>query len=157
MFVLFLTIVPIITVVYAADCILIMPPTPLTQNGLLTPYRLQSVNPADPCLMNPATAAFVEATILDLDTRKIAVYHPMVINDGTTPFAPPNPFTMPPNSIVSLSFGSNANTLRLSPPEIVKAARCVNGIGTELFGQFSYCNSDLLFDKVLNLFGPGFN
>jgi hypothetical protein len=132
-----------------------MPPSPLTQNGLLTPYRLQSVNPADPCLMNPATAAFVEATILDLDTRKIAVYHPMVINDGTMPFTPPTPFTMPPNSMVSLSFGSNANTLRLSPPEIVKAGRCVNGIGTELFGQFSYCNSDLLFDKVTEWMAQG--
>ena len=133
----------------AADCILVMPPFPLSLNGLMTPYRLQSVNPADPCIMNPNTATFVEATLLDLDTRRISVYHPMVITDGTLPFFPPSAFTLPPNSIVSLSFGTNANTLRLSPLESIKAGRCVNGItGTDLFGQFAYCNSDLLFDKV---------
>ena len=135
--------------VHAADCILVMPLFPLSLNGLLTPYRLQSVNLADPCLMNPATATFVEATILDVDTRRISVYHPLVINDGTTPLFPPTPFTLPPNSIVSLSFGTNANTLRLTPLESMKAGKCVNGIsGGDLFGQFAYCNSDLLFDKV---------
>ena len=140
----------VINVVNAADCILVMPPFPLSLNGLMTPYRLQSVNPADPCTMNnPNTATFVEATILDRDTRKISVYHPMVVTDGTVPFFPPSPFTLPPNSIVSLSFGTNANTLRLSPLESIKAGRCVNGItGTDLFGQFAYCNSDLLFDTV---------
>ena len=147
----------LIPLVYAADCILVMPPFPLTLNGLLTPYRLQSVNPADPCTMNnPNTAAFVEATMIDLDTRRITVYHPMVVTDGTAPLFPPAPFTLPPNSIVSLSFGSNANTLRLTPLENMKAGRCVNGIsGTDLFGQFAYCNSDLLFDKVSEWIAAG--
>lgn len=135
--------------VFSADCILVMPPFPLTLNGLLTPYRLQSVNPADPCLMNPATAAFVEATILDLDTRKLMVYHPLVVNDGTVPFNPPAPFTLPANSVVSLSFGTNANTLRLTPPESVLAGKCVNGISAQdLFGQFAYCNSEAIYEAV---------
>ena len=135
--------------VFSADCILVMPPFPLTLNGLLTPYRLQSVNPADPCLMNPTTATFVEATILDLDTRRLMVYHPLVVNDGTTPFNPPSPFTLPANSVVSLSFGTNANTLRLSPPENVLAGKCVNGVSAQdLFGQFAYCNSEALYEAV---------
>ena len=129
---------------WAADCLLVMPAFPLSYAGLTTPYRLQSVNPADPCRMeNPLTASFVEATIFDPDTNRISVYHPLVVTDGTTPLIPPTPFTLPPRSIVSLSFGSNANTLKLLPPENVLAGRCVNGItGNDLFGQFSYCNSD---------------
>jgi hypothetical protein len=135
---------------YAADCILVMPAFPLTLNGLLTPYRLQSLSPADPCIMeNPKTTTFVEATLFDPDTGHISVYHPLIVNDGTMPLVPPTVFTLPTNAIVSLSFGTNANTLKLTPPEILVGARCVNGItGNDLFGQFAYCNSDLLYHTV---------
>jgi hypothetical protein len=135
----------------AADCLLVMPLFPLTYNGIVTPYRLQSVNPADPCTMeNPMTAAFVEATMFDPDTGRISVYHPLVVTDGKMPLIPATPFTMPVNAVVSLSFGSNANTLRLTPPDIALTGRCVNGItgNNDLFGQFAYCNSDMFFDKV---------
>jgi hypothetical protein len=135
----------------AADCLLVMPAFPLSYNGLTTPYRLQSVNMADKCTMeNPLTTVFVEATLFDPDTGRLSVYHPIVVNDGQAPLIPPTPFTMPVNSVVSLSFGTNANTLRLIPPENVISGRCVNGItgNNDLFGQFAYCNSDLLFDKV---------
>jgi hypothetical protein len=136
--------------VFAADCILVIPQFPLSNNGLLTPYRLQSVNQADPCTMeNPLTATFVEATLFDTDTGHINVYHPLVVTDGKTPLIPPTPFTMTATTVVSLSFGTNANTLRLSPPENILAGRCVNGIaGNDIFGQFAYCNSDMVLDHV---------
>lgn len=140
----------LITPIFAADCILVMPQFPLSNNGLLTPYRLQSVNPADPCTMeNPLTATFVEATLFDIDTGHINVYHPLVVTDGKTPLIPPTPFTMTATTIISLSFGTNANTLRLTPPENVLAGRCVNGItGNDIFGQFAYCNSDTVLDAI---------
>jgi hypothetical protein len=136
--------------VFAADCILVIPQFPLSNNGLLTPYRLQSVNQADPCTMeNPLTATFVEATLFDTDTGHINVYHPLVVTDGKTPLIPPTPFTMTATTVVSLSFGTNANTLRLSPPENILAGRCVNGIaGNDIFGQFAYCNSDMVLDHI---------
>ena len=140
----------LITPIFAADCILVMPQFPLSNNGLLTPYRLQSVNPADPCTMeNPLTATFVEATLFDTDTGHINVYHPLVVTDGKTPLIQPTPFTMTATTIVSISFGTNANTLRLTPPENVLAGRCVNGItGNDIFGQFAYCNSDTVLDGI---------
>jgi len=140
----------LITPIFAADCILVMPQFPLSNNGLLTPYRLQSVNPADPCTMeNPLTATFVEATLFDTDTGHINVYHPLVVTDGKTPLIQPTPFTMTATTIVSISFGTNANTLRLTPPENVVAGRCVNGItGNDIFGQFAYCNSDTVLDGI---------
>ena len=145
-----ISIISIIRPVFSADCILVMPQFPLSNNGLLTPYRLQSVNPADPCTMeNPLTATFVEATLFDTDTGHISVYHPLVVTDGKTPLIPPTPFTMTAATIVSLSFGTNANTLRLTPPENVLAGRCVNGIaGNDIFGQFAYCNSDAVLDQI---------
>jgi hypothetical protein len=154
----FITFVASPITVMAADCILVIPQFPLSYNGLLTPYRLQSVNMADKCLMeNPQTTSFVEATIFDPDTGKLSVYHPLVVNDGQTPLIPPTTFTMPANAIISLSFGTNANTLRLTPPENVIMGRCVNGVvgNNDLFGQFSYCNSDALFDKVNEWIGKG--
>jgi len=140
----------LITPIFAADCILVVPAFPLSNNGLLTPYRLQSANPADPCTMeNPLTATFVEATLFDTDTGHINVYHPLVVTDGKTPLIPPTPFTVTAATIVSLSFGTNANTLRLTPPENVLAGRCVNGItGNDIFGQFAYCNSDTVLDQI---------
>jgi hypothetical protein len=98
---------------------------------------------------NPLTATFVEATLFDIDTGHINVYHPLVVTDGKTPLIPPTPFTMTATTIVSISFGTNANTLRLTPPENVLAGRCVNGItGNDIFGQFAYCNSDIVLDAI---------
>ena len=134
--------------VWAADCLLVMPAFPLTYAGLLTPYRLQGATPADKCLQE-TTTTFVEATIFNPDTGSLVIYHPLVITDGTTPLVPPTTFLFPPNAIVSLSFGTNANTLRLTPPTSVLSGRCVNGASpTDLFGQFAYCNSDALLDHV---------
>ena len=135
---------------HSADCNLVLPPFPLSYNGLITPYIVKGATPADRCLQeNPATTSFVEATIFNPDNGHISVYHPLVVNDGTTPLVQPTPFVLPNNAIISISFGTNANTLRLIPPTSVLAGRCVNGISTtDIFGQFSYCNSDSLFDRV---------
>lgn len=129
---------------YSTDCTMVLPQFPLSYNGLITPYILKG------CMQeNPATTSFVEATIFNPENGHLSVYHPLVINDGSVPLVQPTPFTLPNNAIISLSFGTNANTLRLTPPTSVLAGRCVNGISiNDIFGQFSYCNSDALFDSV---------
>ena len=129
---------------YSADCTLVLPQFPLSYNGLITPYILKGCTQE-----NPATTSFVEATIFNPENGHLSVYHPLVVNDGTIPLIQPTPFVLPGGAIISLSFGTNANTLRLTPPASVLAGRCVNGISiNDIFGQFSYCNSDVLFDNV---------
>lgn len=129
---------------HAADCTLVLPQFPLSYNGLITPYILKGCTQE-----NPIATSFVEATIFNPENGHLSVYHPLVINDGATPLIQPTPFTLPGGAIISLSFGTNANTLRLTPPASVLAGRCVNGISiNDIFGQFSYCNSDALFDSV---------
>jgi hypothetical protein len=129
---------------YSADCTMVLPQFPLSYNGLITPYILKGCTQE-----NPATTSFVEATIFNPENGHLSVYHPLVVNDGSTPLVQPTPFTLPNNAIISLSFGTNANTLRLTPPTSVLAGRCVNGISiNDIFGQFSYCNSDSLFNSV---------
>lgn len=73
------------------DCTLIVPNDPLSAQGLATPYQLVATNPArGPCQQNNTDqAAFVQGTILDLDTGNIFVYNPLVITRGTTPAAAP--------------------------------------------------------------------
>lgn len=135
----------------APDCILQIPPFPLTQAGLTTPYQLGSVNPATPCTMKDITAgaSFVEATIFDPDTNKLFVYHPLVVTAGTQPLVPPTQFVLPTNAIVGIWFGTNANTIMLTPLTSITQGLCVNGIGqTDIFGQFAHCNGIAFFEAV---------
>ncbi len=142
----------------APDCMLVVPQFPLTYNGLITPYQLQSVNPAMPCDMkNFATSGtFVEATIFDPDTNKLFVYHPLVVNFGTQPLVPPTTFVMPPNAIVGLWFGTNANTLTLTPLTSIQQGLCVNGAANaDIFGQFAHCNGIKFFEAVNTVINSG--
>src|SRR5207245_11596438 len=65
-----------------ANCALIVPPAPLTAQGLATPYELVSTNRRNgPCReANDNQSAFVEATIIDPATGKLAIYRPLVVD-----------------------------------------------------------------------------
>jgi hypothetical protein len=97
------------------NCTLIVPPNPLSAQGLMTPYQLVATNPAQgPCNeANPNQSAFVQATILDPATGNLSAYEPLVIDQGTQPAVAPAPVTLPPNAIVALWFGDNGNVLSL--------------------------------------------
>ena len=133
-----------------SNCTIIVPDDPLSAAGLATPYQLTATTPADgECHeTNPNSSAFVQAAIIDLATGQISIYNPLVIDQNTTPAAgaAPIPPTLPDNAIVALWFGFNGDNLvqQASSPDVLKAARCVNG-RPDVFGQFSYCNAPAFF------------
>jgi hypothetical protein len=121
------------------NCILLVPPNPLSAQGLATPYRL-----LPPCHeADQATAAFVQGAVVDTDTGIISVYNPLVIDEGTRPAIPPVFPQLPANHMVALWFGFNGNTLTLQG-EGVRQGNCVDGLV-----QFAYCNAPAFF-KVVN-------
>jgi hypothetical protein len=144
-----LSLLSLIQYSYSQICQLIIPPLPLTYNGLITPYQL-----SPPCDMKIAPS-FVEAVILDLDTNSLSVYHPLVINAGTTPLVPPVTFNMPKNSLVGIWFGSNAVSISLSPLTSIQQGQCIYNIGgitsQDTFGQFAHCNAISFFQKIKEL------
>jgi len=139
------------------DCTLIVPPDPLSSHGLSTPYQLVATDAANgPCNEANATqAAFVQAATLDPVTGKIAIYDPLVVDQGTQPAVAPVVPTLPKGAIVGIWFGSNGNNLTLQDAGgSLKAGRCVNGANGSLFGQFAYCNAPNFFraanEAILN-------
>jgi hypothetical protein len=130
------------------DCTLIVPPHPLTANGLATPYQLVATNPDNGACneANPAQAAFVQAAVIDLATGKIAVYDPLIVDQGTQPAMAPVVPVLPRRAVVGIWFGSNGNTLTLQDTDnSLQNGRCVNGIEGSIFGQVSYCNAPAFF------------
>ncbi|MCU1669028.1 MAG: hypothetical protein JWP40_1955 [Blastococcus sp.] len=125
-------------------CTLIVPADPTTAGGLTTPYELTATQRRDGACheSNPDQSAFVEAAVLDLDTGALGVYHPLVVDRGTTPAVPPAPVKLPAHAVVGVWFGFNGNTLTLKGDG---AAACVNGLGRSVFGQFAYCNAAPFF------------
>lgn len=153
------TITPVVTAapvvpLIPPNCNIVLPPFPLSYQGLVTPYQLQTIDANTPCSMK-TFPAFAEALILDLDTNSLSVYHPLVVDFGTVPLVQPIPFTMNPNSIVAIHFGSNGMAIKLFPPLSVQQGNCVYGIGglttMDQFGQFSHCNAISFFEKVKGL------
>lgn len=140
------------------NCQIVLPPFPLTYQGLLTPYQLQTIDANMPCAMK-TFPAFAEAVILDLDTNSLSVYHPLIVDFGTVPLVAPVAFTMNPNSIVAIHFGSNGMAIKLFPPLSVQQANCVYGIGgtttMDQFGQFAHCNAVAFFEKIQALLQKG--
>src|SRR5437867_8738385 len=118
------------------DCTLIVPPSPLSAQGLATPYQLVATNTANgPCNeANTAQAAFVQGAVLDPVTGKISVYVPLVVDQGTQPAVAPVMPQLPANAVVALWFGSNGNTLTLQDSNgSLAQGRCVNGIRGSIF------------------------
>src|SRR6184192_2741020 len=79
------------------DCTLIVPAQPLTAQGLATPYQLVATDAANGSCneANAAQSAFVQAAIIDPATGKIAIYNPLVVDQGTQPAIPTVVPTLP--------------------------------------------------------------
>ncbi len=123
------------------NCVLTVPPNPLTAEGLATPYTMTGCNQID----FSDEGCFVEAAILDPATGDISIYNPLVINQDQNragvDFIRPVVPTLPDNAVVGIWFGSNAMTLTLTG----STDTCVNGDGNSVFGQFAYCNTPAFF------------
>ena len=140
--------VPVTALAQNPDCTLIVPLAPLTAVGLATPYELVATDPGQgPCHeLNADQSAFVQAAILDPATGKIAIYNPLVIDQGTVPAAPPVVPIYPANAVVGIWFGYNGNNLTLQPTVGALADNsCVNGLPDSIFGQYAYCNAPAFF------------
>jgi len=88
----------------------------------------------------------VQAAILDPATGKIAIYNPLVIDQGTVPAAPPVVPIYPANAVVGIWFGYNGDNLTLRPTVGALADNsCVNGVPGSVFGQYAYCNAPAFF------------
>jgi len=128
-------------------CQIIIPPFPLSYNGLITPYQTNCDMKTNP--------SFVEAVILDLDKNSLSVYHPLMVTIGLSPLVPLVTFTMPQNSLVGIWFGSNANAITLTPLTSIQQGLCVYNIGgtnsQDTFGQFAHCNGISFFEKIKEL------
>jgi len=131
------------------NCTLIVPVNPLSASGLATPYQLLATDPtAGDCHeTNKNQAAFVQAAVLDTATGQVSIYAPLVVDQNSSPAAPPVVPTLPANAIVALWFGYNGDTLILQGAAIgvLAGANCVNGLANDNFGQFSYCNAPAFF------------
>jgi len=125
------------------SCTLIVPPAPMTAQGLATPYQLVATNRRNGACheINANQSAFVEATIIDPATGALAIYRPLVVDRGTQPAAPPVVPKLPAGSVVGLWFGFQGNTLTLRGA----TDGCVNGLPGSLFGQFAYCGAPEFF------------
>lgn len=132
---------------YAQNCVLTVPPNPLTAQGLATPYTVTGCNQRD----FAAQGSFVEAAIFDPAANAISIYHPLVVNQGDVAgknfIAPVTP-TVPAGATVGIWFGSNGLTLTLTGSG---AGQCVNGFGGSIFGQFAHCNGDVFMQVSLFL------
>jgi hypothetical protein len=134
------------------DCQITVPANPLTAEGLATPYILQA-----PCSQSVSTQqSFAEAAVFDPATNIISVYHPLVIDAGTQPAAPPVVPTIPAGATVGIWFGFNGGVLKLvdangldtdSSPTL-QGDNCINGlqgVQGDVFGQVSWCNAEQFF------------
>ena len=130
------------------DCTIIVPPNPLTAQGLATPYQLVATKRGNgPCNeANAMQSAFVQGAVIDPATGKISIYNPLVIDKGTQPAAAPVVPQLPAGGVVALWFGFNGNNLTLkSSSNSLQDGKCVNGVSKSIFTQFAYCNASAFF------------
>lgn len=130
------------------DCTLIVPPNPLTAQGLATPYQLTATNAANgPCNeSNAAQTVFVQGAVIDPATGQISIYNPLVIDKGTQPAIAPVAPQLPAGGIVGIWFGGNdANTTLQDTNGSLAAGKCVNGTAGSVFGQVAFCNAAAFF------------
>ncbi|MGH3864747.1 MAG: hypothetical protein ACRDQ4_01195, partial [Pseudonocardiaceae bacterium] len=135
------------------SCTLIVPAAPLTAQGLATPYQLVARNPRNGACheTNANQSAFVEATIIDPATGALAIYRPLVVDQGTRPAVPPVFPKLREGSVVGLWFGFQGNTLTLRGA----TDGCVNGVPGSPFGQFAYCGAAEFFRAANAAIGAG--
>lgn len=132
------------------NCSLVVPANPLSAQGLANPYQLVATDQAQACHeANTTQAAFVQAAVLNPASGQIAIYNPLVIDQGTQPAVAPVVPMLPPGAIVGIWFGFNGTTLTLQDNQgSLQAGHCINGINTSLFGQFAYCNAEAFFQAA---------
>lgn len=133
------------------DCTLIVPPQPLSAQGLATPYQLVATDAANgPCNeANANQSAFVQAAAIDPATGAISIYDPLVIDQGTTPAVASVVPALPKNAVVGIWVGFNGNNLTLLDSNgSLQEGRCVNGVGNSIFTQVSYCNAPAFFQAA---------
>jgi hypothetical protein len=145
---------PAVAAVPNGFCTLVVPAAPTSARGLTTPFELTATAPgAGACHeADPDQSAFVEAAVLDSDTGALSIYHPLVIDAGSTPAIPPAPVQLPAHAVVGLWFGFNGDTLTLAG---AGAGACVNGLGRSLFGQFAYCDAPAFFAQANSAISAG--
>ncbi len=140
------------------DCTIIVPPHPLSAQGLATPYQLVATNPDNgPCNeSNPNQAVFIQGAVIDPATGHIAIYNPLVIDKGTKPAIAPVVPQLPPGGIVALWGGGNDNntTLRGTHGSLGQG-HCVNGSNGSIFGQVWYCNAPAFFQAANQAIAAG--
>jgi hypothetical protein len=140
------------------DCTIIVPPHPLTAQGLATPFQLTATDPNQgPCNeSNPNQAVFVQGAVIDPATGRIAIYNPLVIDEGTQPAIAPVVPQLPPGGIVALWGGGNDNTTTLrSTQGSLGQGHCVNGVNGSVFGQVWYCNAPAFFQAANQAIAAG--
>src|SRR5260370_38983708 len=118
------------------DCTLLVPPKPLSAQGLATPYQLVATNPENgPCNeSNKAQAAFVQGAVINPATGQVSIYNPLVIDQGTQPAAAPVVPQLPANGVVAIWCGFNWNNLTLQVTNgSLNHARGVNRVTASLF------------------------
>ncbi len=126
------------------NCTLTVPANPLTAQGLATPYQLGGG--CDEA--NKTQAAFVQGAVID-PAGNIAIYNPLVVNQGQPPAVAPVVPTIPAGSTVGIWFGFNGNNLTLQDTNgSLMQGGCVNGTNGSIFGQFSYCNAPAFFQAA---------
>ncbi|MBE3561197.1 MAG: hypothetical protein IMW89_18550, partial [Ktedonobacteraceae bacterium] len=140
------------------DCTLIVPPNPLSAQGLATPYQLVATNPDNgPCNeANAQQSAFVQGAVFDPATGQISIYNPLVVDQGTEPAIQPVVPQLPQNAVVGIWFGFNGGNLTLKGTgNSLQQGRCVNGVNGSVFGQFAYCNAPAFFQAANRAIAAG--
>lgn len=140
------------------NCALIVPDQPLTAKGLATPYQLTALDAGNgPCHeTNAMQSAFVQASVLNPVTGTIAIYNPLVVDQGTQPAIAPVVPKLPQGAVIGIWFGFNGTTLTLEDSNgSLQAGHCVNGVNGSIFGQVSYCNAPTFFQAANKAIGAG--
>jgi hypothetical protein len=138
------------------SCDIIVPPNPLSAQGLATPYQLTGPDGMSPAASGCTMAnvgnlgAFVQATILNPRNGRLSVYEPLVITQGTQPAAAPVLPRLPRHAVVTIDFGFNGTNLTQvgATPEALRQGNCVNGQAGSIFGQVSFCNGISFFNAA---------
>jgi hypothetical protein len=136
----------ILPVISLTSCGLYLPDNFLTPKGLSTPFILKTISSDVDCtITNPESTVFVEAMIFDIETQKLSIYHPLIVNGFQQVEIKPEVPIFSNNSVVGLWFSSNS----LSFSFINIYETCVDGLGpVDKFNYFSHCNADIFFSEI---------
>ena len=122
-------------------CQLLVPASPMTAQGLATPWQLQpGCSESD-----PNAAVFVQSVILNRDTGQLSTYSPLVVDAGTSPAVTPVVPNLPANADVAIFGGGDDNVTTLIGSG---ASSCVNGADGREFGQVFFCGTAQFWQDV---------